>query len=34
MGQLVLVEPEGNRYAIAAGDVVKLRWSGPGSGEG
>jgi BirA family biotin operon repressor/biotin-[acetyl-CoA-carboxylase] ligase len=34
MGQLVLVEPEGNRYAIAAGDVVKLRWSGPGGGEG
>src|SRR5215467_10160094 len=32
MGQLVLVEPEGNRYAIAAGDVVKLRWSGPGGG--
>jgi len=32
-GQLVLVEPEGNRYAIAVGDVVKLRWSGPGSGE-
>jgi BirA family transcriptional regulator, biotin operon repressor / biotin---[acetyl-CoA-carboxylase] ligase len=32
-GQLMLVEPEGNRYAIAAGDVVKLRWSGPGSGE-
>ncbi len=28
-GQLVLVEPEGNRYAIAVGDVVKLRWSGP-----
>ena len=28
MGQLVLVEPEGNRYAIAVGDVVKLRWSG------
>jgi BirA family transcriptional regulator, biotin operon repressor / biotin---[acetyl-CoA-carboxylase] ligase len=26
MGQLVLVVPEGNRYAIAAGDVVKLRW--------
>jgi BirA family transcriptional regulator, biotin operon repressor / biotin---[acetyl-CoA-carboxylase] ligase len=34
MGQLVLVEPGGNRYAIAAGDVVKLRWSGLGSGEG
>jgi BirA family transcriptional regulator, biotin operon repressor / biotin---[acetyl-CoA-carboxylase] ligase len=35
MGQLVLVEPEGNRYAIAAGDVMKLRWSGLGrSGEG
>jgi BirA family transcriptional regulator, biotin operon repressor / biotin---[acetyl-CoA-carboxylase] ligase len=34
MGQLVLVEPEGNRYAIAAGDVVKLRWPGLGSGEG
>jgi BirA family transcriptional regulator, biotin operon repressor / biotin---[acetyl-CoA-carboxylase] ligase len=33
LGQLVLVEPEGNRYAIAAGDVVKLRWPGPGSGE-
>jgi BirA family transcriptional regulator, biotin operon repressor / biotin---[acetyl-CoA-carboxylase] ligase len=31
-GQLVLVEPEGNRYAIAVGDVVKLRWSGPGTG--
>jgi BirA family biotin operon repressor/biotin-[acetyl-CoA-carboxylase] ligase len=31
-GQLVLVEPEGNRYAIAVGDVVKLRWSGPGGG--
>jgi BirA family biotin operon repressor/biotin-[acetyl-CoA-carboxylase] ligase len=28
-GQLLLVEPEGNRYAIAVGDVVKLRWSGP-----
>jgi BirA family biotin operon repressor/biotin-[acetyl-CoA-carboxylase] ligase len=28
MGQLVLVEPEGTRYAIAVGDVVKLRWSG------
>jgi hypothetical protein len=28
---LVLVEPRGNRYAIAAGDVVKLRWS---AGEG
>jgi hypothetical protein len=23
------VEPEGTRYAIAVGDVVKLRWSGP-----
>jgi BirA family transcriptional regulator, biotin operon repressor / biotin---[acetyl-CoA-carboxylase] ligase len=32
MGQLVLVEPEGNRYAIAVGDVVRLRWSGPGTG--
>jgi BirA family transcriptional regulator, biotin operon repressor / biotin---[acetyl-CoA-carboxylase] ligase len=31
MGQLVLVEPEGTRYAIAVGDVVKLRWPG---GEG
>jgi BirA family transcriptional regulator, biotin operon repressor / biotin---[acetyl-CoA-carboxylase] ligase len=34
MGQLVLVEPEGTRYAIAVGDVVKLRWPGVGSGEG
>jgi BirA family transcriptional regulator, biotin operon repressor / biotin---[acetyl-CoA-carboxylase] ligase len=34
MGQLVLVEPEGTRYAIAVGDVVKLRWPGLGSGEG
>jgi BirA family biotin operon repressor/biotin-[acetyl-CoA-carboxylase] ligase len=32
MGQLVLVEPEDTRYAIAAGDVVKLRWSGAGGG--
>jgi len=34
MGQLVLVEPEGPRHAIAAGDVVQLRWSQPDSGEG
>jgi BirA family transcriptional regulator, biotin operon repressor / biotin---[acetyl-CoA-carboxylase] ligase len=34
MGQLVLVEPEGTRYAIAVGDVVKLRWPALGSGEG
>ena len=34
MGQLVLVEAGGNRYAIAAGDVVKLRWPGLGRGEG
>lgn len=27
VGRLVLVEPEGTRYAIAAGDVVQLHWS-------
>jgi BirA family biotin operon repressor/biotin-[acetyl-CoA-carboxylase] ligase len=26
VGRLVLVDPDGNRHAIAAGDVVKLGW--------
>jgi BirA family biotin operon repressor/biotin-[acetyl-CoA-carboxylase] ligase len=29
VGRLVLVDPDGNRHAIAAGDVVKLGWPRP-----
>lgn len=31
-GRLVLVEPDGKSHAIAAGDVVRLDWSGTGEG--
>lgn len=33
-GRLVLADASGSRRAIAAGDVVQLGWSRPGSGEG
>ena len=33
IGQLLLVEPEGTRHAIAAADVVQLAWPRPANNQ-